>query len=178
MKPAGKRTYLLPQGIFSSGFFGWLSLISQPDKPLENFCHMIKKKVLTIVLALLFFLLPAALKAQQNKTLANDSLTLTLHEVDSLSQYIPVIYSNKGCGRCVTAARFFDEKSIPYLKLDLAVSLNSQVMYQLASRAAGKPNIAILYPVVAYKGVVYYGEYPLNEFLEKFAASFPEGIEQ
>jgi len=139
---------------------------------------MTKEKVITIVVAMLVFLLPAALKAQQNKIMANDSLTLTLHQVDSLSQYIPVMYSNKGCGRCVTAARFFDEKSIPYLKLDLAVSPNSQVMYQLASRAAGKPNIAIMYPVVAYKGVVYYGEYPLNEFLEKFAASFPGGIEQ
>lgn len=129
-------------------------------------------------MALLTFLLPVEVNAQQNENMVTDSLTLTLHQVDSLSQYIPVIYSNKGCGRCVIAARFFNEKSIPYIKLDLAVSPNNQVMYQLASRAAGKPNIAIMYPVVAYKGVVYYGEYPLNEFLEKFAASFPEGIKQ
>ncbi len=132
---------------------------------------------LLIVIAV-FYLLPKGMQAQQNKTPSNDSLTLTLQQVDSLSQRIPVMYSNKGCGRCVTAAHFFDEKHIPYVKLDLAIAPNNQVMYQLAARAAGKPNIAILYPVVVYQGSVYYGEYPLNDFLQKFAQLFPQEPKQ
>lgn len=134
---------------------------------------------LSIALLLGFWgIAPASFAQQSNKLAASDSLTLTLPQVDSISQFIPVMYSNKGCGRCVTAARYFDEKNIPYLKLDLSVQPNGQVMYQLASRAAGKPNIAIMYPVVAYKGVVYYGEYPLYEFLEKFSESFLSSAKQ
>ncbi|NPV35305.1 MAG: hypothetical protein HPY80_01410 [Bacteroidales bacterium] len=125
-----------------------------------------------LMMIMITCILPKELEAQHHNVISSDSLTLTLQQVDSISQYIPVMYSNKGCGRCVTAARFFDEKGIPYLKLDLALSPNGMVMYQLASRAAGKTNIAIMYPVVAYKGVVYYGEYPLNEFLEKFAGEY------
>lgn len=125
-----------------------------------------------LIMIVITCLLPKELEAQHNNVISNDSLTLTLQQVDSLSQLVPVIYSNKGCGRCVTAAHFFDEKGIPYLKLDLALSPNGMVMYQLAARAAGKTNIAIMYPVVAYKGVIYYGEYPLSEFLEKFAGEY------
>lgn len=134
---------------------------------------------LSVVLLLgILGIAPASHAQQVNNLAASDSLTLTLPQVDSISQFVPVMYSNKGCGRCVTAARYFDEKKIPYLKLDLAVQPNGQVMYQLASRAAGKPNIAIMYPVVAYKGVVYYGEYPLNEFLEKFSESYVSSAKQ
>lgn len=131
-----------------------------------------------ILLMGIWGIVPASYAQQVNNLAASDSLTLTLQQVDSISQFIPVMYSNKGCGRCVTAARYFDEKKIPYLKLDLAVQPNGQVMYQLASRAAGKPNIAIMYPVVAYKGVVFYGEYPLNEFLEKFSESYLSSSKQ
>ncbi|MGC8864886.1 MAG: hypothetical protein ACP5O2_04090 [Bacteroidales bacterium] len=142
---------------------------------------MMRKKLLTLTIGLVIGVLgtaPAAYAQQVNNLAASDSLTLTLQQVDSISQFLPVMYSNKGCGRCVTAARYFDEKKIPNLKLDLAIQPNGQVMYQLASRAAGKPNIAIMYPVVAYKGVVYYGEYPLNEFLEKFSASYQSSAKQ
>ena len=43
---------------------------------------------------------------------------------------------------------------------------NRTIMYQAATRQAGKSNISILYPVIIYKKEVYYGETPLLEFLE------------
>jgi len=96
----------------------------------------------------------------------NDSLVLSLPQADSLSDLMPVLFSNQGCGRCVTTENFLQTNGIDFIYLNLEMEENRIIMYQVATRQAGKSNISILYPVIIYKKEVYYGETPLLEFLE------------
>ncbi|HOU64251.1 MAG TPA: hypothetical protein PKX96_09210 [Dysgonamonadaceae bacterium] len=116
---------------------------------------------------LLFILLLTSqfILAQQLDTV-KDSLVLSLQQADSLSEFLPIVYSNKGCGRCVTAENFLQSNGIDFIHLSLALEENRIIMYQVATGQAAKTNISILYPVIIYKKEVYYGQTPLQEYLE------------
>jgi len=122
-------------------------------------------------LAILLTLTTAAF-SQENTILHRDSLVLSLSGVDSVSMLIPVVYSNKGCGRCVTASDFLKANEMDFLKLDLGITKNRETMYHAAMRAEGKTSVSVMFPVIIYKRDVYYGQSPLREYLEALKQKF------
>lgn len=114
----------------------------------------------------ILLLMAIATHSQEHSAQAVDSLVLTLAGADSASMRIPVIYSNKGCGRCVTATDFFIANEMDFLKLDLGMTKNREVMYQAAMRAEDKTSVSVLFPVIIYRKEVYYGQSPLRDYLE------------
>lgn len=91
----------------------------------------------------------------------------TLEQVDSLKQIYPVVFSNKGCGRCTTAKDFFNKNQISYVNVNLGLPENRSLMYNVAKRAAGSKLRGIKYPVIIYKDSTHWGQSDLNTFLVK-----------
>ncbi|PKP23396.1 MAG: hypothetical protein CVU06_08475 [Bacteroidetes bacterium HGW-Bacteroidetes-22] len=89
----------------------------------------------------------------------------TLEQVDSLKQLYPVVFSNKGCGRCTTAKDFFNKNSISFVNVNLGLPENRSMMYSVAKRAAGSSLRGIKYPVIIYKDSTHWGQGDLNTFL-------------
>ncbi|GEM_PF-290496 len=92
---------------------------------------------------------------------------LTLNQVDSISSKRVVVYSNKGCGRCVTGKDLLKTKGIDFEELDLGEATNREVMLNLVTRAAAKQNVGAMYPVIVYKEMVLYGQEDMAQFIDK-----------
>lgn len=95
------------------------------------------------------------------------SRVLTLNQVDSISSKGVVVYSNKGCGRCVTGKDLLKTKGIDFEELDLGEATNREVMLNLVTRAAAKQNVGAMYPVIVYKEMVLYGQEDMAQFIDK-----------
>lgn len=95
------------------------------------------------------------------------SRVLTLNQVDSISSKSVVVYSNKGCGRCVTGKDLLKTKGIDFEELDLGEATNREVMLNLVTRAAAKQNVGAMYPVIVYKEMVLYGQEDMAQFIDK-----------
>ncbi len=103
----------------------------------------------------------------------------TLAQVDSISKTLPVVFSNKGCGRCTTAKNLLTTNQIPFVVVDLGIPENRSLMYSIAQRAAGSSLKGIHYPVVVYKTETQYGQSDLNEFLTTITKAYQtEAAEQ
>ena len=131
--------------------------------------------MIRLIIVWAWLLIPAGMQAQTPAGTLMD--TLSLRQVDSLSAQIPVLFTNKGCGRCVTASVYCEEKGIPLYKISLGIPANRQTMFEVATRHAGRPDLSVMFPVIVYKDLVYYGQSPLNEFLSTlYAKTREEGI--
>lgn len=91
----------------------------------------------------------------------------TLKQVDSLKQIYPVLFSNKGCGRCTTAKDFFNKNQISFVDVNLGLQENRSLMYSVAKRAAGSNLRGIKYPVILYKDSTHWGQSDMNAFLSR-----------
>lgn len=89
----------------------------------------------------------------------------TLHQLDSLSQLHPVVFSNKGCGRCATAKNFLSGHNIPFVVLNIGLPENRASMYTYAQKAAGGALKGIHYPVIVYKELTEFGQNDIQVFL-------------
>lgn len=110
-----------------------------------------------------------SLKAQQITIEPDSTYKPTLAMVDSLKELHPVVFSNKGCGRCTTAKNFLTEKGIPFVMIDLGIPENRSLMYSVAQRAAGSSLRGIHYPVILFKNDTQYGQSDLTIFLNNLA---------
>ncbi len=125
----------------------------------------------TIFTIILLVTLSLGVNAQ---TVINESLVkskvYTLHQVDSVAAKGVLVYSNKGCGRCVTGKELLKTKEITFDELDLGEAGNREVMLSLVSRAAGKQNVGAMYPIIVYKDLVLYGQEDMAQFIDKLKA--------
>lgn len=128
---------------------------------------------------LMGLLLSGYSQAQQVDMGPDSTFRPTLAQVDSISKTLPVVFSNKGCGRCTTAKNLLTTNQIPFVVVDLGIPENRSLMYSIAQRAAGSSLKGIHYPVVVYKTETQYGQSDLNEFLTTIAKAYQtEAAEQ
>lgn len=117
----------------------------------------------------------ATSQAQRVNTEPDSLFKPSLSQVDSLRQLLPVVFSNKGCGRCSMAKETLTKDSIPFIVVDLGTAENRSLMYSIAQRAAGDGLKGIHYPVITYKEMTEYGQLNLNEFLTQLADTIKKG---
>jgi glutaredoxin len=98
--------------------------------------------------------------------------TITEQALDSISKTTPVVFTNKGCSRCVTAKTQLNEAQIPYYEVDLGVSSNRELMYSKVVAISGKTNIGVTFPIIFFEQSVLYGQQPLKEFIDKLAIDY------
>jgi glutaredoxin len=94
-------------------------------------------------------------------------LILTEKQLDSISANVPVLYTNKGCGRCATAIKYLKDNNINFIEVNLGIPENRNLMYNKAMVFAGKSNISVMFPVIFYGKNVEYGQNVLREQLLK-----------
>lgn len=118
----------------------------------------------------LFALTFSGTTAAQQMMIQPDSVfTPTLQQLDSLRQLHPLVYSNKGCGRCATAKEFLTEHKIPFVVLNIGLPENRATMYSFAQKASEGALKGIHYPVIVYKDLTQFGQNDIQVFLAHLA---------
>ncbi|MGB5990122.1 MAG: hypothetical protein WBG43_10320 [Marinifilaceae bacterium] len=74
------------------------------------------------------------------------------------------IFSDKRCNHCKRFLKLLSKRNIPFIKFDVRIRKNANIMRKLCYKTAKKASIKIAYPVVLINNEVYYNTRNLRDF--------------
>lgn len=74
------------------------------------------------------------------------------------------IFSDDRCNHCKRFIKLLSKRKIPFIKFDVRIRKNANIMRKLCYKKAKKASIKIAYPVVLINNEVYYNTRNLKSF--------------